>query len=47
MLHRETKFIIGCDFAVTLSSPDSSLRSFGHHFKTIGRTEMANVEQKQ
>ena len=36
MLHRETKFIIGFDFAVPLSS-----------FRTIGRTEMADVEQTQ
>ena len=44
--HRETKFIIGFDFAVTLSSPESFSRSFRHHFRTIGRTEMANVEKK-
>ena len=31
----------------TLSSPASFLRSFRHHFKTIGRTELANVEQTQ
>ena len=46
-LHRETKFIIGFDFAVTLSSPASFLRSFRHRIKTIGRTEMASVEQTQ
>ena len=34
-LHRETKFIIGLDVAVTLSSPDSFLCSFRHHFRTI------------
>ena len=46
-LHRKTKFIIVFDFAVTLSSPESLLRSFRHHFRTIGRTEMANVKQTQ
>ena len=46
-LHRETKFIIGFDFAVTLSSPESFLRSFRHHFRTICRTEMANGKQTQ
>ena len=42
-LYRETKFIIGFDFAVTLSSP----ASFRHRFKTIDGTEMADVEQTQ
>ena len=46
-LHRETKFIIGFDFAVTLSSTCIFLRSLRHHFRTIGRTEMANVEQTE
>ena len=46
-LHRETKFIIGYDFAVTLSSPESFFCSFRHHFRTIGRTEMANIKQTQ
>ena len=46
-LHRETKFIIGFDFAVTPSSPASFLRSFRHYFRTIDRTEMANVKQTQ
>ena len=46
-LHRENKFIIGLDFAVTLSSAESFLRSFRHHFRTLCRTEMANVEQTQ
>ena len=40
------KFIIGLDFAVTLSSPDS-LSSFRHHFRTLCKTEMANVKQTQ
>ena len=40
------KVIIGFDFAVTLSSPESFLRSFRHHFRTVCRTEkMANVKQ--
>ena len=47
MLHRETKFIIGSDFAVDSFFTCIFLRSFRHHFKTIGRTEMANVEQTQ
>ena len=46
-LLRAIKLIIGLDFAVTLSSPDSFLCSFRHHFKTIGGTEMANVKQTQ
>ena len=46
-LHRETKFIIGFDFALTLSSPESFLRSFGHYFRTICRTEIADVKQTQ
>ena len=46
-LHRETKFIIGFDFAVTLSSPESLLCSSRHHFRTLCRTEMANVQQTQ
>ena len=46
-LHRETKFIIGVDFAVTLSSPDSFLCSFWHHFRKLCRTEMADVKQTQ
>ena len=41
------KFIIGFEFAVTLSAPESFLRSFRHHFRTIGGTEMANVKQTQ
>ena len=41
------KLIIGLDFAVTLSSPASFLHSFRYHFRTIGRTEMADVEQTQ
>ena len=44
-LHRETKFIVGFDFAVTLSSPASSCVLFRHRFKTIDETEMADVEQ--
>ena len=47
MVHRETKFIIGFDFAVTLSSPASFCVLFDIRFKTIGRTEMADVEQTQ
>ena len=46
-LCRETKFIIGFDFDVTLSSPAFFLRSFRHHFNTICRTETADVEQTQ
>ena len=46
-LHRETKCIIGFDFAVTLSSPESFCVLFRHHLRTICRTEMANVEQIQ
>ena len=46
-LHRATKFIIGFDFAVTISSPESLLCSFRHHFRTINKTEMANVKQTQ
>ena len=46
-LHRETKFIIGFDFAVTLSSPESFLCSLRRHFRTLCRTEMANVKQTQ
>ena len=46
-LYRETKFIIGFDFAVTLSSTCIFLCSFRHRFSTIGRTEMANVKQTQ
>ena len=46
-LQRETKFIIGFDYAVTLSSPASSCVSFRHRFKIIGGTEMADVEQTQ
>ena len=45
-LHRETKFIFGFDFAVALSSPESFCVSFRHHFRTIGRTEMANVNKQ-
>ena len=46
-LHRAIKFIIGFDFAVTLSSPDSFLRSFRHYFRTVCRTDMADVKQTQ
>ena len=46
-LHRKTKCIIGFDFAVTLSSPESFFCSFRHHFRTIERTEMANDIQTQ
>ena len=45
-LLRETKFIIGFDFAVTLSSPESFCVLL-HHFKTISGTELADVEQTQ
>ena len=34
-------------FAVTLSSPESSCVLFRHHFRTIGRSEMAIVKQTQ
>ena len=30
-----------------LSSSESFLRSFRHHFRTIGRTEMANVKTQK
>ena len=46
-LNRETKFIIGFDFAVTLSSPGSFCVLFRHHFRTFCRTGMANVKQTQ
>ena len=46
-LHHETKFVIVFDFAVTLFFTCIVLRSFRHHFRTIGRTEMADVEQTQ
>ena len=41
-LHRETKFIIGFDFAVTLSSPASFCVIFDITSEQIGKTEMAN-----
>ena len=41
------KLIIGLDFAVTLSSPDSSCVLFDITSRTICRTEMANVKQTQ
>ena len=43
-LLRAIKFIIGLDFTVTLSSPNFFLCSFRHHFKTLCRTEMADVK---
>ena len=46
-LHHETKFIIGFNFAETLSSPASSCVLFRHRFKTFDGTEMADVEQTQ
>ena len=45
--YRDTKFIIGFDFAVNLSSPYTFLCSLRHRFKTIDGTEMADVEQIQ
>ena len=47
VLHRETKFIIGFDFAVTLSSPASSCVLFDITSRQSVRTEMADVEQTQ
>ena len=44
-LHRETKFIIGFDFAVTLSSPASSGVLFD--IVSIDGTDMADIEQTQ
>ena len=44
-LHRETKFIIGFDFAVTLSLPESFCVLFRHHLRTLCRTVMAKVKQ--
>ena len=46
-LHRETKFILGFDFAVTPSSPESFSWSFRHHFRTLCRTEVAHVKRRQ
>ena len=46
-LHRETKFIIGFDFAVTLSSPESFCVLFDITSEQSSRTEMANVKQTQ
>ena len=46
-LHRETKFILGFDFAVTPSSPESFSCSFRHHFRTLCRTEVAHVKRRQ
>ena len=43
-LLRAIKFIIGLDFTVTLSSPNFFLCSFRHHFRTLCRTEMADVK---
>ena len=45
--YRDTKFIIGFDVAVTLSTPASSCVLFRHRFKTIDGTEMADVKQAQ
>ena len=45
MVHRETEFIFGLDFAVTLSSPDSCCVLFDITSEQTVRTEMANVEQ--
>ena len=39
-LLRAIKLIVGVDFG-TLSSPDSFVCSFRHHFRTLCRTEMA------
>ena len=44
---RAIKLIIGLDFAVTLSSPVFFVCSFRHHFRTLCRTEMADVKQTQ
>ena len=41
------KFIIGLDFAVTLSSPAPSCVLFDITSEQFGRTEVANVEQTQ
>ena len=46
-LLRAIKFIIGLDFAVTLSSPDSSCVLFDITSEKLCRIEMANVKQRQ
>ena len=40
--HLDTKFVIGLDFAVSLSSPAPSRVLFG--FDAVGGAEMDNVE---
>ena len=47
MLHRETKFIIGVDFAVTLSSPESFCVLFDISSTRLVELKMANVKQTQ
>ena len=46
-LHRDTKFIIGLDFAVTLSSPASSGVLFDIAARLLMERKMADVEQTQ
>ena len=41
------RLIIGRDFAVTRSSPESCCNIFRHRFRTNCRTEMADIEQTQ
>ena len=45
--HLDTKFVIGFDFAVTLSSFASSCVLFDIALTLVDGTEMANVEQTQ
>ena len=46
-LHRETKFIIGFDFAVTLSSPESFCVLFDITSEQSVELKWLNVEQTQ
>ena len=45
--YRDTKFIIGFDFVVTLSAPASSCVLFQDRFALVDGAEMADVEQTQ
>ena len=45
--HRETKFIYRLRFCCDLFFTWIFLRSVRHHFRTIGRTEMADVKHKR
>ena len=46
-LHRETEFVIGFDFAVTLSSRESFCVLFDITSEQLEKTEIANVKQTQ